>query len=110
MKIKSFISSIITFLISSIVAGFILYINLDISTLLNENPLGFGFSMVIYIPLMIILSLIAIGTNISCSVSSGICISSTNKAIKIISIVLFILSIGLLILNGFNIAEFIRVI
>jgi len=110
MKLKSFITSIITFLISAIVACFMLYVNIDINSLFIENSIGAGFSMIIYIPLMIILSIIAIGTNVTCGISSTKGISSENRTIKIMSIVFLILAILLLFLNIYNIMEFINIL
>lgn len=95
MKIGKFIYSIIVTTIISILL-FVIYKTFNGAV----KPKGLeNLGKIIIIPLLVIVGLILYLMQLSATVTSFLTIFSTNKAIKIISIILTVLNIGLIVFS-----------
>lgn len=105
MKIGSFISSIVTIILGSIVSIVCYQLVQSCSGLTGVGQL----SSIVLVPVGIILLIVACCLSISSFISSILALTSALKAIKIISILLLILSLGLLVFTTFDVIWFIQI-
>lgn len=103
-KVGTFITTIVTVLLS-IVIIFIGYTYID-----KVNADGNSISRVIFIPLGIILSIALVGLLFSSVVTSITGIWSCIVPVRVISILLLVLTLIELVISGYLINDFIKVI
>ena len=92
-KIGSFISSIIMLLVSVALICIIFYMNFEFASAVENSATG-GLVLILFLPLGITITLLTGSTMISALIASFTACFSSNKTIKIVSIILFILSLA----------------
>lgn len=97
MKTKAFLTSLINFAFSIglLVLNYILV--RDIPPEANEGRLG----LIVVLPILIVTAILNLTTIITTIISSSISIGSESKAIKVISIILLLLTLGFLVIFGY---------
>ncbi len=94
-RIGSFISSIITIVLSLIGVYFCYQISVSNSNLTGVDTLG----LVVTVPILLVAFLVVFGLSLSSVLTSFRACFSENKAIKIISIILLVISIAIIVIT-----------
>lgn len=102
------ISTIITTIISAVGLSFSGYLNYNVIN--TPDSVGTALSMIVIIPLIIILYITLFGLLLSSLITSIRGMFKSSKAIKIMSIIFFILTIALIVLYVIFGIQFLKII
>ena len=108
-KVRSFVSSIIFLIISIALTSVIFYMNLEFTSAVESSATG-GLILAIFLPLGIILVLLTASTIISGLIASFMACFSSNKPIKIISIVTLVLNLAVTAVYVYSIVKYISLL